>query len=67
MLYRAWFVEPKGEWPCERRLGRGETQAALLAPPLVTAACVVAAGLFAGAGVSPLALARFIALLEYAP
>ncbi len=66
VLYRAWFAEPTGEWPEERGLGSGETRTALLVPPLVTAALVVAVGLFAGAEMSPLALARFITSLEYA-
>ena len=64
ILYRAWFL------PAEDRrytAPRGlETDWRLLAPPLFTAAAVVAAGLAAGAPLSPLAWARLIMELEYA-
>jgi multicomponent Na+:H+ antiporter subunit D len=66
ILYRAWFKRPAAEWPAEhipaRRL---ETAAALLWPPVVTAALALAAGLFAAAPFSPLAWARLIAAREY--
>ena len=46
ILYRAWFREPDRAWPSEHiPAGRFETSAALLWPPIVTAALVVAAGL----------------------
>ena len=67
ILYRVWFAEPSGAWPAEHDFGPNETHLALLIPPVLTAALVVAMGLFAGAETSPLALARYITGLEYAP
>jgi multicomponent Na+:H+ antiporter subunit D len=67
ILGRAWFAEPASEWPEGSGRPLGEAPPALLAPPVVTALLVVLVGVFAGAEVSPLALARFITGLEYAP
>jgi multicomponent Na+:H+ antiporter subunit D len=67
LLYAAWFQKPPGEWRREHSDGRFEADWRLLFPSLVTAALLVAAGLFAGAGVSPLAWATLIAAREYLP
>lgn len=66
-LYAAWFQKPTGEWRMEHSGGRFEADWRLLFPSLVTAALLVAAGLFAGASVSPLAWATLIAEREYLP
>ena len=66
ILYRAWFRAPAGLWPQEPiPATRGETLAALLWPPLTTAALALAAGLFAAAPYSPLEWAQLIARREY--
>jgi multicomponent Na+:H+ antiporter subunit D len=66
ILYRAWFREPGSDWPAEHiAAGRLETSAALLWPPVVTAALALAAGLFAAAPYSPLEWATLIAHREY--
>ena len=66
ILYRAWFRPPPSTWPENRfRQSRGETRAALLWPPLITAGLAVAAGLFASAPYSPLEWAQLIAYREY--
>jgi multicomponent Na+:H+ antiporter subunit D len=68
ILYAAWFQEQEKEWghahhaPC-----RYETPMLLLFPAVVTALLSLLTGMFAGAGWSPLALARAIALREYVP
>jgi multicomponent Na+:H+ antiporter subunit D len=54
----AWFREPSEAW--EPPPGRLETRWTLLAPPLVTAAMVLGAGVFGGWGLSPLGLADTI-------
>ncbi|MBW7057391.1 monovalent cation/H+ antiporter subunit D family protein [Paracoccus bogoriensis] len=60
MLHRAWFRDaPEAEAP-RPRIGW-----MLAAPPLVTAALVLAAGLMANAPFSPLEWTRFIVELEY--
>jgi multicomponent Na+:H+ antiporter subunit D len=66
-LYAAWFQESKGEWHVEHPGGRFEADWRLLFPSLVTASLILAMGLFAGAGVSPLAWAKLIAAREYLP
>ena len=60
ILYRAWFLDPPEIGPVRRTLGW-----MLVLPPAVTAALVVAAGLFANAPFSPLGWTRFIVSLEY--
>jgi multicomponent Na+:H+ antiporter subunit D len=68
ILYRAWFKVPASAWPHEKQhmgAGSGETSAALLWPPVVTASLALAAGLFAGAQYSPLEWAQLIAAREY--
>ena len=66
VLYRAWFREPGPAWPAEHiPTARFETRAALLWPPVVTAALALAAGLFAAAPYSPLEWATLIAHREY--
>jgi multicomponent Na+:H+ antiporter subunit D len=67
ILYRAWFLDPEATWPAERDYGRWETHWMLLLPPLLTAAMVLLAGLFADASYSPLAWAKMIAGREYGP
>jgi multicomponent Na+:H+ antiporter subunit D len=67
ILWRAWMRTGSGSWPEEHipAKGRRETAWLLLLPPLVTAAAVLVAGVFAGADWSPLAWARLIADREY--
>ncbi|MFT5945338.1 MAG: multicomponent Na+:H+ antiporter subunit D [Yoonia sp.] len=60
ILYRAWFLEPPTGATAGRNLGW-----MLVLPPAVTAALIVAAGLFANAPFSPLGWTRFIVSLEY--
>jgi multicomponent Na+:H+ antiporter subunit D len=69
ILWRAWFRPASSHWPAEHipAKGRRETAWLLLLPPLVTAGAVLAAGVFADAGWSPLAWARLIAAREYLP
>ncbi|MDX1655683.1 MAG: proton-conducting transporter membrane subunit, partial [Candidatus Competibacteraceae bacterium] len=64
ILYRAWFRPAPAGWPHEQQF-RFETKLALLAPPLITATLVLAAGLLAAAPFSPLAWATIIADREY--
>jgi len=67
ILWRAWVRRPPPAWPDEHipARGRRETAWLLLAPPLITAAAVLVAGVFAEAPWSPLAWARLIAKREY--
>jgi multicomponent Na+:H+ antiporter subunit D len=67
ILYRAWLRAAPAAWPDERipARGRRETVWLLLLPPLVTAAATLAAGIFAGSDISPLAWAQMIAQREY--
>lgn len=66
ILYRGWFRENAGGWDQARMSPtRYETSMLLLAPPLITAALSVMAGVFAGSPYSPLSWARFIMLGEY--
>jgi len=65
IVFIAWFREPAGPWPEDRKFGRWETHWMLLAPPLTTAALVLAAGLFANSPFSPLQWVRLIAFREY--
>jgi formate hydrogenlyase subunit 3/multisubunit Na+/H+ antiporter MnhD subunit len=60
VLHIAWFKEPPGRWPHERRFGRRETHLLLLLPPMATALLVIAAGLLAGSFWSPLGWVDFI-------
>lgn len=65
ILYRAWFQSEPDKWAKPPRTTGAETSWLLLAPPLVTAALVVYAGLFAESPFSPLAWAKLIAAREY--
>jgi len=67
ILYRAWFLSPPQAWPHEHDFGRWETNWMLLAAPLVTAALVIWAGVFAESPFSPLAWVKLIATREYGP
>jgi multicomponent Na+:H+ antiporter subunit D len=67
ILHAAWFQAPTGEWHVEHPGGRFEADWRLLMPCLLTAALVMAAGVFAGTEVSPLAWATLIAAREYRP
>jgi multicomponent Na+:H+ antiporter subunit D len=67
IIYQGWFKPQVGPWPAEHRYGRLETNWMLLAPPVVTAIFVIAAGLFANLPISPLQLVEIIAQLEYLP
>ncbi|SLN12289.1 Na(+)/H(+) antiporter subunit A [Roseivivax jejudonensis] len=60
ILQRAWFRPPPEDVVPKRGIGW-----MLVAPPAVTAALVVAAGLLANAPFSPLGWTRFIVSLEY--
>lgn len=66
ILYRTWFKPAAPVWPSEQAMAtKRETSAALLWPPVVTAALALAAGLFANAPFSPLEWAELIAGREY--
>jgi multicomponent Na+:H+ antiporter subunit D len=65
ILSAAWFGKPETTWAPSR--GRFEIGLWLLAPPLVTAAASLAVGVFAGAPLSPLALAQLVADRELGP
>lgn len=67
ILYRAWLKAPPERWPEEHRFGAWETHWMLLLPPLVTAALVIWAGVFAESSFSPLAWVKLIAAREYSP
>ncbi len=67
ILYRAWFKAPPEPWPAEHRFGTWETHWMLLLPPLVTAALVIWAGVFAESSFSPLAWVKLIAAREHVP
>jgi multicomponent Na+:H+ antiporter subunit D len=59
---RAWFRPADGDWADRPpRAGRFEIGGWLLLPPLATGASVLVLGLFAGAPLSPLSWADFIA------
>jgi multicomponent Na+:H+ antiporter subunit D len=61
ILHAAWFEDPDAPpRPFRRRIGW-----MLGLPPIATASLVVAAGLLANAGVSPLGWTQFIISLEY--
>lgn len=62
ILYEGWFSEPSAVWAAPA--GRVEVRPFMLLPPLVTAALVLAVGLFAGAPLSPLHWAKLIAERE---
>lgn len=64
ILTRAWFREQTVSWPLEKKFGSLETHWMLLAPPLITAVVVIAAGIVANAQTSPLAWVKFI-MQEY--
>ncbi len=67
ILWRAWMRPAPAVWPEEHipAKGRRETAWLLLLPPLITAAAVLVAGVFAEAGWSPLSWAELIAGREY--
>jgi multicomponent Na+:H+ antiporter subunit D len=67
ILWRAWINAPPTNWPHEQGFGRWETHWMLLLPPLVTAALVIWAGVFADSPFSPLAWVQLIAEREYGP
>ena len=52
---RPWAGPPGCPWPVEHRFARRETHGMLLRLPLVTAALVIWAGVFADSPYSPLA------------
>ncbi len=67
ILWRAWVRRPPTAWPAEHIQQRGlqETAWLLLLPPLITAAAVVLAAVYAEHPASPLSWARLIAEREY--
>lgn len=67
ILHAAWFKERQGPWPDDHTHGSGEGHWMLLAPPLITAALVIAAGVLANAPFSPLEWVRLITEKEYGP
>jgi multicomponent Na+:H+ antiporter subunit D len=67
ILYRAWFLSPPKTWPHEHSFGNWETHWMLLTAPLVTAALVIWAGVFAESPYSPLAWVKLIVAREYGP
>jgi multicomponent Na+:H+ antiporter subunit D len=67
IISAAWFKQPGGPWPHDRREGRFETRLSLLVPPLATALFTVLVGLLAGMPFSPLDWVKFIVTREYQP
>ncbi|TCO78292.1 proton-conducting transporter membrane subunit [Chromatocurvus halotolerans] len=65
ILYRAWFLEPEGDWPQERHYPRAETSLALLIPPVITASLALAAGLLASVPFSPQEWAKLVVVREF--
>ncbi len=66
ILYRAWFKPAVKPWPAgTAEYDRWEMPAALLWPPLITAALALLIGIFAAAPYSPLEWASLIASREY--
>ena len=61
IVYRAWFAEPDTRWADRDAGGRSEASLPLLIPPVATAALVLLAGVLAGAALSPLSWAAFVA------
>lgn len=61
ILYRAWIKKPDGPFTEKRPKTRFEANWLMLAPPLITAALVLAAGLFATSDISPLEWSKLIA------
>ena len=57
IIHAAWFRKQSGPWPDERPRGRAEAPLALLVPTLITGALTIAAGLLAGAALSPSSIA----------
>lgn len=60
-----WFKEQDQPWPKKLPKLRLETHWMLLLPPLVTAFCALAVGLFASTSFSPLAWSSLITTREY--
>jgi multicomponent Na+:H+ antiporter subunit D len=69
ILYRAWFKIKPITWPDERIPARKglETTLLLLIPPIITAAAILVAGVFANFDWSPLFWAKLAAEREYLP
>lgn len=65
VLYRAWFLPARGPWPEEREFPRAETRLALLAPPLITAFFVLAAGVLASMPYAPQEWAQLVSRREF--
>jgi multicomponent Na+:H+ antiporter subunit D len=67
ILWRAWVRPAATNWPDEHIAARGkrETDWLLLLPPLITAAAVLAAGVFDDASLGPVQWARMITDWEY--
>ena len=66
LVYRAWFAPAPAHWPHEQSLSnRFETHAMLLFPPLITAASVLALGVFAGYAVTTLGWVQWIVEQEF--
>jgi multicomponent Na+:H+ antiporter subunit D len=57
IVYTAWFRAPAEPWPEPPPRARWEAPGMLLVPAVATALLVVAAGVFAGSGYSPLGMA----------
>ena len=67
MVYRIWFKRQQRNWPHEQDIGRLETTAWLLWPPVATAIFSLGVGLLAGLPFSPVHWAQLIAMAEYLP
>jgi multicomponent Na+:H+ antiporter subunit D len=65
IVYRVWFLPPKGSWQTGKTHRYFETYPTLLLPALATGLLALAAGLFASAPFSPLEWAKLIADREY--
>ncbi len=67
LVYRIWFKKQQQDWPWEQDLGRLETSAWLLWPPVATAIFSLGVGLLAALPFSPVYWAKLIAFMEYVP
>jgi len=65
ILYRAWFLPVRGDWPSERHFPHAETSLALLLPPVITGLLALFVGLLASVPYSPQEWAQLVASREF--
>lgn len=67
IIYTAYFGEPRRPWPRDEQTSFLETRASLLVPTLVTAALVIAFGVFAASPFSPVEWVEIVIARIYPP